>query len=342
MSQYGCGGKPYPRSMAKIRTARQARAAKPSANRGPAAAQGPAQSAPAGRRASRSSRDSRAGRWCGWSAPSAARAATIRQSDDSLQTWPTANGSTVTGSPRSCQQFAQHIVVGQAVGERLEAADGDERLPAQRDGRAEARLRQVRAARRPRRPGENGCRWSAAPAATTGCRSKSRSRDRSPRRRGARARATSARQIIASHADIAVGQHDDVMRDARAHVDEVCDLRIGAHRRACRPRARSACRDTRPAAARPRRSPDRSGSRRRTRSEPRRGNPVRRTRPDFRTGPTSSPCSGLRMVTAGAEASARRLRPRGRRARSAAARIMNRQPNAAGGPQHDQQQCRGS
>ena len=203
--------------------------------------------------------------------------------DDSPQTWPTANGSTVDRLAALAQQFAQHIIVGQAVGERLEAADGGERLPAQRDGRAQARPRQASAARRPRRPAENGCRWSVAPAATTDCRSKSRSRGRSPRRRSARSARTSARQIIAPHADIAVGQHDDVVRDARAHVDEVGDLRIGAHRRAYRPRARSACRDTRRAAARPRRSPDRSGLRRRTRSEPARRNPARRTRPDFRT-----------------------------------------------------------
>ena len=114
-----------------------------------------------------------------------------------------------------------------------------QRLPAQRDGRTEARLRQLQPradhdARkkmtvdgqlrqmRPQIAGRNPVIGTGHGAAE------------------ALERADEARQIIALHADVAVGQHDDVVRDARAHVDEVCDLRIGAHDARYRRRARCA------------------------------------------------------------------------------------------------------
>ena len=128
------------------------------------------------------------------------------------------------------------------------------------------------------------------------------------------------------HADIAVGQYDDVMRDPLAHVDEVCNLRIGAHHARIDHELdrRAGIRGTQPLD-----HSDRGivGVFHSEHDLNRPGIILFADRHEIFEQPASSPCSGLRIVTAGAEAS-NGGSDRVGASTSAAARIMYRQPNA--------------
>src|SRR5262245_36798718 len=126
----------------------------------------------------------------------------------------------------SAQRRPHRVIVRETVDERLEAADRRQRLAPERQCRAEARMRQAepkgdRDTRQELRVGDERCQPCPDAVEANAVVEAGHGTDAWLFQRG-----DHAAKVAAIDPNIAIGEDDDLVADARRHVDEVRDLAI--------------------------------------------------------------------------------------------------------------------